>query len=286
MSFRSPSSLLPRILPNAVMAWWHEVSHSEPWSASYQAFRTRELARLLGRGPTRVPTRPFGAWIDERIVEYPWVLERLESMPPGSRLLDAGAGLNSPIPLRRLLSRGLRIRCVTLERERFADPCVDYSEADLRRLPFDDESFEATCCLSTLEHVGMDNARYARGAAAARSDPGEWRAAVGELWRVTARGGRLLITAPCGRAVDHGWFQVLAPDLDDQVRGLLPHAEVRAAWYRHRADGWHAVRRDDVAACECWDPASTGTMSSPRRAAFSEAIVCIDIRRPVVDRTA
>jgi 2-polyprenyl-3-methyl-5-hydroxy-6-metoxy-1,4-benzoquinol methylase len=41
---------------------------------------------------------------------YPWVLERLEPLPPGARVLDVGAGV-SPLPI-VLAQRGLQVDCI------------------------------------------------------------------------------------------------------------------------------------------------------------------------------
>jgi 2-polyprenyl-3-methyl-5-hydroxy-6-metoxy-1,4-benzoquinol methylase len=43
-------------------------------------------------------------------LNYPWVLERLEPLPPRARVLDVGAGV-SPLPI-VLAQRGLRVDCV------------------------------------------------------------------------------------------------------------------------------------------------------------------------------
>jgi 2-polyprenyl-3-methyl-5-hydroxy-6-metoxy-1,4-benzoquinol methylase len=43
-------------------------------------------------------------------LNYPWVLERLEPLPPGARVLDVGAGV-SPLPI-VLAQRGLGVDCV------------------------------------------------------------------------------------------------------------------------------------------------------------------------------
>jgi 2-polyprenyl-3-methyl-5-hydroxy-6-metoxy-1,4-benzoquinol methylase len=43
-------------------------------------------------------------------LNYPWVLERLEPLPPGARVLDVGAGV-SPLPI-VLAQRGLRVDCI------------------------------------------------------------------------------------------------------------------------------------------------------------------------------
>jgi len=43
-------------------------------------------------------------------LNYPWVLERLEPLPPGARVLDVGAGV-CPLPI-VLARRGLRVDCI------------------------------------------------------------------------------------------------------------------------------------------------------------------------------
>ena len=45
-----------------------------------------------------------------RVLEYPWVADRLESLGPGRRVLDIDAGLSS-LPL-FLARRGCRVECV------------------------------------------------------------------------------------------------------------------------------------------------------------------------------
>ena len=47
-----------------------------------------------------------------------------------------------------------------------------YVTADLRELPFADESFDTIVCVSTLDHVGMDNWRMARPSPVARTRMG------------------------------------------------------------------------------------------------------------------
>jgi SAM-dependent methyltransferase len=68
---------------------------------------------------------------------------------------------------------------------------------DLRRLPFDDRTFELILCVSTLEHVGYDNTIYGLGD---QRDPAGIPRALTELHRVLAPAGRLLVTVPTGGA--------------------------------------------------------------------------------------
>lgn len=64
----------------------------------------RHLADL-SRGAFGFYTKQF-----TRALEYPWIADRLESLQPGQRVLDIGAGLN-PLPF-FLARRGCRVECV------------------------------------------------------------------------------------------------------------------------------------------------------------------------------
>ena len=75
--------------------------------------------------------------------------------------------------------------------------------ADLRALPFEAESFDLVLCISTLEHVGLDNAVYGLSS---KQDSSGMRKALEELGRVTAEDGRIVLTVPCGIEEHHGWF--------------------------------------------------------------------------------
>lgn len=66
--------------------------------------------------------------------------------------------------------------------------------ADLKNLPFDDESLKSLSCMHTIEHIGLG--RYGD-----EIDPyGDRRAAI-ELKRSLAKRGRLLIVAPVGKPI-------------------------------------------------------------------------------------
>jgi len=80
--------------------------------------------------------------------------------------------------------------------------------ADVRQLPFEDGRFELALCISTLEHIGRDNAVY--GVEDARDDDGQ-EAALRELRRVLTDDGRLLVSVPTGEHEDHGWHLQRAP---------------------------------------------------------------------------
>ena len=105
-------------------------------------------------------------------------------------------------------------------------------------LPFPDNSFDQALLVSTLEHVGADNARYGLSS---EPDPNARVEALRELGRVLRPDGRLLVTVPLGEPGDHGWFRL--DDVDGwngqfAEAGLFVEEEEA---YELTDDGWRAA---------------------------------------------
>ena len=153
-------------------------------------------ARLAGERPRGLRGPPAS---DERVIEIPWVLSRYRGE---ERLLDVGSA-HAPAAYLRALAAAAPGRPVALDLAPAELDGFDCVTGDLRELPFEDGAFDIALCVSTLEHVGADNALYGvegeRGAGGAEQ-------ALGELARVLGGGGRLLLTVPCGAPEEHGWF--------------------------------------------------------------------------------
>ena len=163
------------------------------------AFALRErLAPRDVRGPARPRGLQAPAWSDERAIEIPWVLARYDGE---RRVLDVGTANAIPAYVDGLRALGAP-DLVTVDLAEPADVV-----ADVRSLPFDDGSFDLALCVSTLEHVGLDNAVY--GLASERDERGRERA-LRELRRVAPR---VLVSVPVGVADDQGW-QVVRPALE------------------------------------------------------------------------
>jgi SAM-dependent methyltransferase len=130
---------------------------------------------------------------DERAIEIPWVLARYAGE---RRVLDVGTVFAEPAYVAGLHELAVP-DLVTVDLAAGATVV-----ADVRDLPFEDGRFDLVLCVSTLEHVGRDNALYAVDAP--RDEHGD-EAALRELRRVLVPGGRLLVTVPTGVDDDQGW---------------------------------------------------------------------------------
>jgi SAM-dependent methyltransferase len=176
----------------------------------YLVRQRREVASSLDEGPLQrrfAENEPlphgYGVGLDERVVELPWALARL-----GGRTLDAGGSLNHRHVLTRVLPRVAELHILTAapEARAYAELGVSYVFADFRAMPLRSDYYDTICCISSLEHVGMDNTAY--GGPSREPDPdASVREVVAEFKRVLVPGGRLLVTVPFGVPEDHGWFR-------------------------------------------------------------------------------
>ena len=204
--------------------------------------RQAVLQTLAHNDPEALFSRPsklppgYGADANERVVEIPWLL----AQGMRGRTLDAGSALNHQGYLDRVLPLVDELHIVTLEPEpsSFPERRVSYVYSDLRSLPYRDGYFDTIVSVSTLEHVGMDNRGYGSAAEQAADAQHEAEAAIRELRRALATGGRILLSFPYGVPEDHGgWRQFDRDHLDRLIAAAQP-GDVDLRVYRQASDGW------------------------------------------------
>jgi SAM-dependent methyltransferase len=234
-------------------------------------------------------SRPGGyGWddvgIDERVVEYPWVFDRMAALDrPGARVLDAGSVLNYKRVLELWRAAGRSpVSMVTLAYEGAAHVSNDarYEFADLRQLPYRDGWFTIVLCISTIEHVGLDNTIY--GAAAAHPiDPDEGAArAMRELHRVSVPGAALLLSVPFGLRSNRGWLRVFDAEDLDRLTSHAAWMHVRSRFFRATQQGWREGSRDDVRTAGYNEPSGRpGQRTAPLHVAAAEAVALVELAR-------
>src|SRR5207302_9377638 len=181
------------------------------------------------------------AGIDERVVEYAWIFDRLKDLDSSAGpVLDAGSVMNHRVVIglwNEVRRPPLSIVTQRYEGRAFVSNTVRYEFADLRRLPYRDDWFSIVLCISTLEHVGLDNRIY--GADVESADPDkEALLAMRELLRVTAKGGTLLLSVPFGARANRGWLRVFDGEELQEIVQRSGWQLVRSRYFRARQDGW------------------------------------------------
>jgi Domain of unknown function (DUF4214)/Methyltransferase domain len=208
-------------------------------------------ARANGERPRELEAPPN---TDERAIEISWCLSRYRGEP---RLLDVGYAFAKPAYLAALVNLGAP-EVVAVDVAETAVPGVKRVQADVRSLPFDRGWFDVVLCISTLEHVGADDDRYARGLASGGIDD-----ALKELRRV---GGRVLLTVPCGEPGDYGWF---VQDEPDGWRALFRDAGFLVfedELYELTSDGWRSA-----------PPAAAAGVRYGERGPGASAVLCAEL---------
>ena len=184
------------------------------------------------------PRTPVAPGTTERAVEIPWVLSRCGSE---KRILDVGYANALPVYLLALRDLPQFVHGVDLAAADLS--WMVRTRADARALPYRADVFDLVLCVSSLEHVGYDNALY--GTPQPAEPDGDARA-VNEFERVIRPGGRVLVTVPYGRRERHPGFQQYdAAGWANLVARSRMVVEEQAC-YRLTADGW--VREPDPSA--------------------------------------
>jgi hypothetical protein len=249
-----------------------------PWSLGYIEYRDAQIERALNGGPVDVSN--WGRGLDERIVEIPWTLENLSSQ--NSRLLDAGSTLNHDFILDHPKIKNKDLTICTYFPEAYAryQQRISYVYQDLRQLNFKDEWFDEVVCVSTLEHIDMDNRIYGYDSGAGSTGKSyEYLTVLEELLRVLARQGKLLLTFPFGKYENHGFFQQLDEEMLGRLLDVLrTRGHFNTSFFKYEKAGWRVSAMEMCKESESFNP-HTGHGKKEDGAAHSRSICCVSFTK-------
>lgn len=143
---------------------------------------------------------------DERIIEYPVALLEIlrAKKKEGFQLLDIGCVLNHKVfsEIIKGLNNSIWFLNPAVEKLHYSDN-VAYIMNDIRTPNLPKElCFDLVTCLSTIEHVGMDNTRYGGSPPEFISPPADPERFAGDAvqaaFELVRPGGTLLISVPFG----------------------------------------------------------------------------------------
>lgn len=125
------------------------------------------------------------------------------------------------------------------ESKNFSVRNVSYVYGDLRSIPFPDDYFDVIGCISTLEHVGMDNTKnYTANSRYKENKTEDYLMAIAELKRVLMAGGNLFLTVPFGKYQNFGSFQQFDKVMIDKLITNFNGKKHEVVFYKYAKSGW------------------------------------------------
>jgi len=193
-------------------------------------------------------------------------------------MLDGGSVLNYPFLLDapQLLVKQLVILTLAPESTMAKRQNVSYMFGDLRETLFRDGAFDLIVSISTLEHIGMDNAKlYTQDDLHNESQLDDYLKVIMEFRRILKPGGRFLMTVPFGKGQNLGWlYQFDSHRLKKAVSAF--GSDLKATtFYKYGPEGWMLSDEDSCAGCEYYDVHSA-TAPAPDLAAAARAVACLE----------
>lgn len=168
--------------------------------------------------PTRLKSRHLALKASCRVVEIPFVLNRLRAAP-GARVLDFGCATSRTAL--ELASLGYRVTGVDFRPYPAAHPNLVSYAGDFLGMPFDAGTFDAVVAVSAVEHSGLAVYGSAEDESADLKVMARFREAL-------KPGGQLLLTVPYGRPGRNAYQRVYG---EATLRRLLEGFDVEETRY-------------------------------------------------------
>ena len=181
-------------------------------------------------------------YIDERIVEIPWVIKELKKIK--GNMLDAGSTLNKYYIIKEI-KHFKKIFFTTLfpEKKYFNNLNISYTYEDLCDLSFKDNYFDVVTCISTLEHIGFDNKIYNYGNFKhSRKKIGKetkLHQALKNMKRVLKRNGTMLISVPFGKFFFFNNMRQFDSSGIKKLIKILKPKKYTMKFFKYYNNNWH-----------------------------------------------
>ena len=255
-----------------------------PWSEGYNEYKWDSISKVIKDSKiieifkkNEAPYQ-YGIGVDERIVEYPWIVANL--LNKNTHLLDAGSTFNYETLISHTLisQKKLCIYTYSPESESFNHRKISYVYGDLRDMLFKNDFFDEIICQSTIEHIDMDNSIYGynvQNSSTKGEKSFEYLKAIKELLRVLNSRGLLLLTFPYGVYENHGFFQQFDRTMTELIKSIMiEKGNYQQTFFKYFKEGWKAVEQKEADDSKSYNPRS-GVGKLDDGAAHCRAICCI-----------
>jgi len=259
-------------------------SGRKPWKEGYKEYKEKILSDILRNqnildlfsNNKSLPDK-YGFRIDERAVEIPWVISRLDFAE--SVLLDAGSALNFKYILDNSIMKRKRVVIYTLSPEKSGvkQSNISYVYGDLRDTMIKSKYFDEIVCISTLEHIGMNNEfLYSNDSQFNECKPDDYKDVIQEFSRLLKIGGRLFVTVPYGRYENIRWLQQFDHKMIEIVINVFGGSTYNVTYYKYFDNGWQLADADACNDCLYFNIHNRSDYEADYVAA-ARAVACIEM---------
>jgi len=193
----------------------------------------------------------------ERTVEYKWVWMQIS--PPPKRILDVGC-VESKFAL-RMAEYGYEVVAIDMRPYGYRHKNMRVVQGDF--FDFDDEKFDYTIAISTLEHFGFDH--YGK-----QKYDYDWFKALEHMVYLTRDGGWILATMPYGVQIG-GYNWIYTPTRANLDYIVETFGNARFWFYCKTSNGWKECSHNEA------------EIKIGLHGGFPTSIVCIKIRKEGFD---
>jgi ubiquinone/menaquinone biosynthesis C-methylase UbiE len=159
-------------------------------------------------------------------------------------------------------------------------PNVSFIVGDLREMILRDESMDVVVCISTLEHIGLDNTLlYTDQRRFRENSPQDFGVVLREFRRILRPGGRLLLTVPFGVAARLRWLQQFDHRGVGEIMRAFGGDVLDESYFKYEPTGWTRSSAAACVACEYFDVHAKATWD-PDVAAAARAVACLELMKP------
>lgn len=178
----------------------------------------------------------YGMNDTERCIEIPWSMSCYNG---AKRVLDIGYANAEERYLKEIFK--LKIpELYGLDMVKRDIKGIIGCQGDIRKTSFENNFFDFIFCISTIEHIGMDNSIYFEDTE--YSSYGDFEA-IKEMARILKKNGEIVLTVPYGKFNDYKWFI----HYDEQRwRDLIKQSKCKVVYedYFLYDEGWNKVDKN------------------------------------------
>ena len=224
---------------------------------------------------------PFGVGLDERVIEIPWVASKIQ----GKRiLLDAGCAFFKFACTREMVGLEHEVHLLTLDERDFPTDFktsnIKYHLKDLRA-DIGLNNIEIAICVSTIEHVGLDNTLlYTNDDDFKENSPTSYLEAIEVLIDSVKIDGEILLTVPYGIKADLVWLQIFD---ESMIKSIVENPRLQCeellVFKHNRRKGWIRSSLHDANNAEYYDYHLNPEKASSTNFAAAEAVVLLHLKK-------